>query len=120
MRHIELEFLGGASEVGKTGILVEDKKTRVVLDYGVKIEKEPNEYPNYPGKTDAIILSHGHLDHSGAIPILYRKGSPEFIATDLTTEITTLLLKDSFKIAKKMKEHLPFGTNDYKKMLRCS
>ena len=67
---MQLEFFGGAQEVGKSAILLTDGK-RLLLDYGVKVGGTKAEYPKNVGHVDGVVLSHAHLDHSGAIPVVY-------------------------------------------------
>ena len=69
---MQVGFLGGAREVGRIGITVKSQKSKVVLDYGVMLDHEPG-FPMHvpPKELDAVILTHSHLDHSGAIPIFY-------------------------------------------------
>ena len=70
---MELRFHGACREVGRAGILLEEKNKRVVLDYGVKVGEEKNVLPlPVQGFLDAAIVTHAHLDHSGALPILYQ------------------------------------------------
>src|SRR6185436_5975373 len=53
------------------------------------------------GKLDAVVLTHGHLDHVGRLPLLTRKGyEGPIYATKPTFEIATLILKDSLMLQK--------------------
>ena len=42
------------------------------MDYGVMLDHEPG-FPMHvpPKEVNALILTHSHLDHSGAIPMFY-------------------------------------------------
>lgn len=93
---MEISFLGGAGEVGRSGILLKGKK-KILLDYGIKINGT-NEYPLPAGNIDAFILSHAHLDHCGDAPSLYHYGSPPTFGTPPTLELAELLIADSIKI----------------------
>ncbi len=112
---LEIKFLGGASEVGRSGILVKDEKN-ILLDYGVKIEG-PDEYPIDAGDIDACVISHAHLDHSGYAPHIYNEGMPETFATDPTMKLTELLIEDSIKIHKKKHLHERFHKAQLKTLL---
>jgi len=72
---IRLSFLGGFREVGRSAVLVDTGSEKILLDYGIKINVKPTQYPRkVNSKLNAILLSHAHLDHSGSIPILYHQG----------------------------------------------
>jgi len=47
-----------------------------------------------PRDLDAVVLTHAHLDHSGAVPILYIDDGVPLITTDLTFELSELLIED--------------------------
>ncbi|MFH1630619.1 MAG: MBL fold metallo-hydrolase, partial [Candidatus Aenigmatarchaeota archaeon] len=111
---IEIEFLGGAQEVGRSSVSITDGRTNIILDCGAKIEKTPPEYPLETFDPTAIILSHAHLDHCGAIPSLFRKGNPRFITNDISLDLVIMLLKDSMKIASFEDYELPFGKKEAK------
>jgi len=100
---LEIRFLGGASEVGRSGILVKDKK-RMLLDYGIKIDGS-TEYPLPAGEIDACFVSHAHLDHSGFAASIYNAGFPETFATEPTMKLAELLIEDSINIHKRKHEH---------------
>jgi Cft2 family RNA processing exonuclease len=95
---MRIKFLGACREVGRSGVLIEDK-AKVLLDYGVKL----HEPPEFPVKTSAdhIFLSHAHLDHSGSVPELIKNGHKGMVyATDLTFQMSKVLWDDSVKINK--------------------
>lgn len=110
---MNLKCLGGCREVGRNAILVEGKE-RILFDYGLKVET--NEVPLPAEKVDNIILGHGHLDHCGSIPILYRKLKVPTFSTSATMDQTHLLLKDSLKIARIKEIIKHFGESDIEKM----
>jgi len=93
---LEIQFLGGASEVGRSAILIKDEK-KILLDYGIKINGK-TEYPMQVGSVDMAILSHAHLDHSGFFPTLFFGTYPTTIMTEPTAQLSELLIKDSMKI----------------------
>jgi len=97
---VKLRFMGGTHEVGRSAILVESKGARLLLDYGVKIGKEP-EFPAHvrAREIDGIIITHAHLDHSGGVPLFYLSEKKPFFATPLTTELSKLLIKDFIKLS---------------------
>lgn len=96
------KFFGGAQEVGRSSILMKDNSS-LLLDFGIKVAEKP-EYPTEIPDVDAVVLSHAHIDHSGAVPTLYNDTFPPTFGTLPTLEMSELLLEDSLQVARK--EHL--------------
>ena len=114
--NMELEICGNGNEIGRSAFLLKGDKN-LMLDYGVKLHPEPPSYPILPSdRIDAVLLSHAHLDHSGAIPALYNKRNIHSIMTDVTLDLTTLLLIDSLNISKKEGYDIPFTMHEIKLM----
>lgn len=99
---MHLRFLGGAQEVGRSAIMLKGDRT-IMLDYGVKIDHK-TEYPIGMPKMDALVISHAHLDHSGFSAAVYNDMNIPTFGTLPTMQLSTLLLEDSIKIARK--EHM--------------
>ncbi len=88
--------LGGVEEIGRNMTIIEYKNDIIVLDAGLQFPEEETPGIDYiiPNTTyleknknriKALIISHGHLDHVGAIPyIIERIGSPVIYTTRLT------------------------------------
>ncbi len=98
---MKLIFHGGAGEVGRSCIEVVTAKNRFLLDAGVQLGEEtlyPTKIDNVP-KIDGILLSHAHLDHSGALSYLQSRGlkCPVYM-TAATKDIAKVLLKDFFHV----------------------
>lgn len=69
-----LSFLGGCKEVGRSAVLVDTGTEKILMDYGVKLEEKPTQHPKpVNAKLNGILLSHSHLDHNGAIPVLFNQ-----------------------------------------------
>ncbi len=113
---MKLTSLGAGNEVGRSAFVVEDK-SRILLDYGVKIftRGNPPQYPLNPGKIDAAIISHAHLDHIGYLPALYKERKVPWYSTPITYDIGEVMWYDSIKIAKINNEKVPFNGYDIKK-----
>jgi len=115
---MKLEFLGAMGCVGASGILVEENNDRIVLDYGTKIREIPPKFPLPVEKPKAVLLSHAHLDHCGAIPLLVKKYSTPIYALDVTKDLTELLLEDSIKVSREEGVELPFNEFDVRQTIK--
>ena len=126
---IEICGVGGYNQVGKNMTAINVDGDVVLLDMGLYLE----EYIKYQGETNdgtlstsrlldvgalpdiskikewhkkvkAIIPSHAHLDHIGAIPFLGNMFNAPIIGTPFTIEVLKLILKkDELKINNKLK-----------------
>jgi putative mRNA 3-end processing factor len=115
---MELKFLGGAREVGRSGILVSTGKEKFVLDYGIEVQhdKRPIEPPM---DLDGVIITHTHIDHSGFVPGLYSRGyQGRTFATPATFDLAHMLLEDSIKVHGKRGTDAGFSGQDIKRMGR--
>jgi len=103
--------------VGKNAVLVSTPSVRVLLDYGVDISGEEPQLPLHvrPRDVDFVVLTHAHLDHSGAIPLLYISGNPQLLATGLTLELSEILINDFLKLSK---YYAPYESRDVQAMRR--
>ncbi|MFQ3320788.1 MAG: putative mRNA 3-end processing factor [Natronomonas sp.] len=92
---MDLQFLGGAGEVGRSAILVNES---LLLDFGMKTDSPP-QYPVGDVTPDAVVVSHGHLDHVGAIPsLLSGRARPPIHWTPPTYELAMTLARDTLKL----------------------
>jgi putative mRNA 3-end processing factor len=97
---MELQFLGGASEVGSLGLVARDQGRTILFDYGIT-PSDPPTYPRpLPATVDAAFISHAHLDHTGMSPVLSRLPRTKVTATALTGAVTELLARDNLKVAR--------------------
>ncbi len=113
---MELKFLGGAREVGRSAVFVDTGREKLVLDYGVEVQegKKPLKPPSGP---DGVIITHAHLDHSGFAPALYCMGyQGKVFATSATFGLTSLLLEDSLKVQRKRGADPGFTEHDIERM----
>lgn len=91
---IKLHVLGGGGEVGAACFLVDVDGCRIVLDCGTHPKKDGYDaLPNLAAleqAPDALIISHGHVDHIGAAPYLLR----EFPLTKVFATMPTVSIMD--------------------------
>ncbi len=71
---LSFRALGGAGEVGGSSHLLDFGKERVLVDAGTKPDGRGPAAPNFKNleKLDAAVITHAHLDHCGALPLLVR------------------------------------------------
>ncbi len=112
---VKIKFLGGTRQVGGNAVLVESKEGRLLLEYGVK-PGTPPEFPSHvrAKDIDGLVVTHAHLDHSGAAPIFYLSESKPFFSTRTTSELVRILIKDMIKLNS---YYLPFEYLELEKML---
>ena len=108
---IKIQFLGGVEEVGRLAMILEANNHKFLFEYGMSPGKPP-KFPLPPNAVDLVLLTHGHLDHSGMIPWLFSRNDQRILSTELTGLISNLLHKDTIKIAKSEGYAIPFTTND--------
>lgn len=111
--------IGGCEEVGRNMTIFEYNNDIIILDMGLQFPEEdmpgidyiiPNiEYLRGKERNiRGVILSHGHLDHIGAAPILLQKlGYPTVVARDLTLAMTKHRLEDYAKGSNKKLKTIP-------------
>jgi putative mRNA 3-end processing factor len=96
---LKATFLGGAQEVGRLGLLLEQEDAHLLFDYGLSPDKPVPSYPQEAPPVDLIMLSHAHLDHSGMLPWVASRYETSILATPPSAEVATILHNDSLKIA---------------------
>ena len=99
---MKLTFLGAAREVTGSRFLLEACGKNIMIDYGM--EQGVNLFENAPlpileSEIDYVLLTHAHIDHSGYLPLLYRRGFRGTIyTTETTSDLCRIMLLDSAHI----------------------
>lgn len=113
---MDVEFLGGTREIGRSAILVNDS---LLLDYGLETTT-PLQLPIGDVDPDAVVVSHGHLDHCGAVPsLLSGDGRPPVHWTPPTRELALVLGRDTLKLHGRTPQ-CPFTENDLHRLTEVS
>src|ERR1044071_1035633 len=102
---MRITLVGAAGgEVTGSCYIVQTKQARILIDCGLfqggKRSEALNRPPTTPNRTlDAVLLTHGHLDHTGRLPLLARMGYTDRIyGTPATLDMTGLILRDSARL----------------------
>lgn len=102
--------LGAFREVGRSCMLLQTPNSKVLLDCGVNAATgDPTKAYPYLGmmgfgldQIDAVVISHGHIDHMGFLPYLFAYGyNGPVYCTPPTRDIMVLLQQDYINLAKK-------------------
>ncbi len=104
---LRLTFLGGADEIGASCTLLSNGGRRILVDCGVRMGGARDVLPHLAaiGSLDAIVITHAHLDHVGALPIVHG-AFPEVpvFATAPTAAILRVMLGDALRIMEQKAE----------------
>ena len=105
MDTIKIHFLGASGTVTGSKFYLETPELNIMVDcgmfQGLKELRQQNwsSLPIDVPKIDLVLLTHGHLDHTGYLPRLLREGfKGKIVGTAPTMAITRIILLDSAKI----------------------
>jgi putative mRNA 3-end processing factor len=115
-----IHILGAGKEVGRAAIAVEKDDRYVLLDFGVTFDDRdipmlPLTIP--PSRVEGVVVTHAHLDHVGAAPMLYISSRPRSYMTPITRDISRLMLYDFLKLSS---YYLPFESMEVERFIESS
>ncbi len=132
---VKATALGGFKEVGRSSLLIETNRSKILIDCGISPEpgirggeaNSKGENKAYPyldsmnitlNDLDAVILTHAHMDHMGFVPYLFKFGyTGPVYCTPPTRDLCALLLYDYNRLVMKTGGTPLYGEKDIKAML---
>ncbi|MBE6033020.1 MAG: MBL fold metallo-hydrolase [Clostridiales bacterium] len=109
---MDIRFCGATTAVtGSCHLISTSDGKNILLDCGMfqgnktmeKLNYEPFDFE--PSDVECVIISHAHIDHTGRLPLLVRRGFSGIIyCTDATADLLKVMLKDSAHIQEKEAE----------------
>jgi len=100
---LKIKIIGGGSYIGANSYLLETEGRKILLDCG--INQKQTDYDSLPrtgligDNLDAILISHAHLDHIGALPVLMnRYPGAKVWMSEPTKALVNLVAKDTAKL----------------------
>ena len=115
---ITMYSLGAAEEVTGSKHILEIDGHQIMIDCGAFQGKRQlsdtknRDFDIAADKLDAVVLTHGHYDHCGLLPVLTKKGlTGNIYATPATRDIANLVMMDSARIQARDAEFLAKQAN---------
>lgn len=126
--HISIRVLGGGRDVGRSCMLLTLGERQVLLDCGAHPGfADSRRFPDLKSlpALDAVLVTHFHLDHAGALPqmrALQRQGAtalpaPPIVMTRPTRRLTALMLRDFWEMSNSRHQEMPFSSEDVRTSL---
>lgn len=99
---MQIQFLGATQTVTGSMTLVTWKNKKILVDCGLYQGLKELRLRNWakpefdPAEIHAVVLTHAHIDHSGYIPLLVKKGfTGKIYSTQGTFDLCKILLPDA-------------------------
>ncbi|WP_028987896.1 MBL fold metallo-hydrolase [Thermicanus aegyptius] len=100
---MKVSILGGGNEVGASCVHVEIAGTSLIIDAGMRVHGDDllpalGMLADF-NEPEAILVTHAHADHIGALPIVHTLyPNVPIYATPPTIDLMKIMMKDSYKI----------------------
>jgi len=100
---MNIRFLGAVKGVTGSSHLIAYKDKKILLDCGMYQGRDEDlnldEFEVNPAEIDYLMLSHSHIDHTGRIPLLVKRGfKGEIYCSKPTYDLCEIMLIDSAHI----------------------
>lgn len=99
---MNITFLGAAKCVTGSCTMIETGKSKLLIDCGMrqgrdeKLSPVKDGFPFDPAQIDAVFLTHAHIDHSGLLPLLVKKGyKGPIYCTGATARLCSIMFPDA-------------------------
>ena len=113
---MKITFLGASEEVTGSKYLIEQEDIKILVDCGLfqggykTTARNRDPFPVDPASISAVVLTHAHIDHTGYLPLLVKKGfRGKIYCSQATYELCRIVLIDYGNIqeedAKRFNEH---------------
>jgi metallo-beta-lactamase family protein len=110
---MRIQFCGADRTVTGSCHLIEVNGLRILLDMGMyqgprdEANRLNRFLPDDSAHADALILSHGHLDHCGKLPVLVKGGyKGPIYCTPATLQVSRIVMEDAARIQQEDAEYL--------------
>ncbi len=102
---MNITFWGAARQVtGSMHLITLNSGFKILIDCGLHYERGDaielnDDFPFEPSSINSLVLTHAHIDHSGNIPTLIKRGyNGQILCTEPTAALVENLLKDSVNV----------------------
>jgi len=99
---MQIQFFGATHEVTGSCYLISVGKSKLLVECGLvqggreHERHNSDEFPFSANEIDAVVLSHAHIDHSGRLPLLVKRGfSGNIYSHSATVDLCDIMLADS-------------------------